>query len=142
MTTIDGDPVAPPLSHPRTDISGWLMFAATVVFLAAMANLLYGLALVAGDDWIVLTPERLVRFNSSTVGTIYLLFGALQGWIGLGVLRGRLWARALGVVSAGLNALAQMAFLSAYPTWSIIVMIVDVMVIYALTVHGDEVAEI
>ncbi|MDY7102315.1 MAG: hypothetical protein S0880_14105 [Actinomycetota bacterium] len=138
--TADHDPAPTVYAPTRPRTSGWLLFAATVTFLAAAANLLYGLALIAGDDWIVLTPEQLIRFNSNAVGTMYLLFGGVQLVVGYGILGGRLWARVLGIAGAGLNALAQMTFLSAYPAWSITVMVVDLLVIYALTVHGDEVA--
>jgi hypothetical protein len=124
---------------PAHDTSGWVVFAATVTFFLAAANLLYGITLLAGDDWIVITPEQLVRFNSTAVGTIYLLFGVFQLAVGFAILRGAFWSRLVGIAGAGLNALAQMAFLSAYPTWSLIIMVVDLLVIYALAVHGDEV---
>jgi hypothetical protein len=137
--TYDAQDLAP--LPPRTT-SGWVLFAATVVFTVALANGLYGITLIAGDDWVVITPERLVRFNSNAVGTIYLIFAAVGAAVGFGILKGKLWARVLGIAGAVLNGLAQMAFLAAYPTWSIIVMVIDLVIIYALTVHGDEVAPI
>lgn len=122
--------------------SGWVVFAGTVTLLAAAANLLYALTLLAKDEWIVIAPEALIRFDLTTVGVIYLIFGALQLFIALGIFHGDLWARILGIVGASLNILAQMAFLSVYPAWSWLVIIVDALVIYGLTVHGDEVAEL
>jgi hypothetical protein len=47
-------------------------------------------------------------------------------------------ARAVAVLLAGLSALVNLAFIEAYPIWSVIVITVDVLVIYALTVHGGE----
>jgi hypothetical protein len=41
-------------------------------------------------------------------------------------------------VLAALNAIAQLAFLSAYPIWATILIALDVLVIWALVVHGDE----
>jgi hypothetical protein len=42
-----------------------------------------------------------------------------------------------GVVLVALNALGQLAFLSAYPIWSVIIIALDVIIIWALVVHGD-----
>jgi uncharacterized protein (DUF983 family) len=57
---------------------------------------------------------------------------------GVGVLAGNLAARIVGVLLAGLSAIANLLFIEAYPIWSIVVITVDVLVIYALTVHGRE----
>ena len=51
---------------------------------------------------------------------------------------GNLAARIVAVVLAGVSALANLAFLPAYPIWSTIVIAVDVLIIYAIVVHGDE----
>jgi hypothetical protein len=37
-----------------------------------------------------------------------------------------------------LSALVNIAFLSAYPIWSTIMIAVDILIIWALTVHGSE----
>ena len=51
---------------------------------------------------------------------------------------GNMAARIVGVVVAGLSALVALAFIEAAPLWGVIVVTVDILVIYALTVHGDE----
>jgi hypothetical protein len=43
----------------------------------------------------------------------------------------------LGIFLASLSLIAQLFFLPAYPNWSIIIMTIDVLVIYGLTVYGD-----
>ena len=45
------------------------------------------------------------------------------------------------IIVAALNVLAQFAFMSVYPAWSWMVIIVNGLIIYGLAVHGDEVAE-
>jgi hypothetical protein len=47
-----------------------------------------------------------------------------------------MWARVVGIIIALLSALANIAFLAAYPIWSTIIIAIDVLVIYALAVHG------
>ena len=45
-----------------------------------------------------------------------------------------------GIVLASVNAIVQLAFIRHFPAWSIIIMALDVIVIYALTVHDSEFA--
>jgi hypothetical protein len=47
-------------------------------------------------------------------------------------------ARVVGVVIACLSALVNLAFIAAYPVWSTIMITIDVIVIYAIIVHGRE----
>ncbi len=39
---------------------------------------------------------------------------------------------------AGFNMVAHLFFIPAYPIWSVIIMIIDALVIYALTIYGDD----
>jgi hypothetical protein len=72
-------------------------------------------------------------------GWTHMLIGVVAVGAGLGVLMGQMWARVVGIVIAVISALANIAFLSAYPVWSTIIIAMDVLVIYALAVHGREV---
>ncbi|MFV2039628.1 MAG: hypothetical protein ACC660_05250 [Acidimicrobiales bacterium] len=122
--------------------SGWVVFSGVVITIAATLNLIYGITLLVNDDWIVLTPQALIRFDLTTVGVIYLIFAAFQFFVAMGVFHGELWARVLAIVGASLGIVAQMAFMSIYPAWSWLVIIIDGLIIYGLAVHGDEVAEL
>lgn len=42
---------------------------------------------------------------------------------------------------AGLSAIVNLAYIAAYPLWSITIIALDVLVIYALAVHGGELKE-
>ena len=69
---------------------------------------------------------------------MHLLLGAAIFVSGMGVLAGNLAARIVGAVLAAFNAIVALLFIEAAPVWGIIVIVVDVLVIYALTVHGRE----
>ena len=58
--------------------------------------------------------------------------------VGIGVFAGQMWARVAGIVVAAVSILVNVAFLPAYPIWIMIVIGIDVLVIYALAVHGKE----
>ena len=57
---------------------------------------------------------------------------------GLGVLSGEFLARIIGVILAGITAIVNFAFIPVYPLWSITVVVIAIVVIYALVAHGKE----
>lgn len=126
---------------PQSSSSGWVIFSGLVVAIAAATNLIAGIALLANDEWVVLSPDALVAFDLTTVGVIYLCFAALQLFVSMGIFHGDLWARVLGIIAASLNAIAQFAFMSLYPSWAWVNLVINGLIIYGLAVHGDEVAE-
>ena len=69
------------------------------------------------------------------------MLGILVAVSGVGVLSGNTAARVVGTLMAMLSAVVNLAFLAAYPLWSIIMITLDVLVILALTVHGSAVRD-
>ncbi len=126
----------------RRSPGGWVVFAAVTVVVSGLSNLVWGLTLLLKGDWIVLTPASILRFDTTTAGVIFILFAIFQFLVGGGILSGELWARFLGILGASMNVVAAMTFMSIYPSWAWLVIIIDGLVIYALTVHGDGVAEL
>jgi hypothetical protein len=59
---------------------------------------------------------------------------------GLAVLAGWLVGRIVAIALAVLSAVANFAFIPYYPFWSIAIIVLDVLVIWALAMHGKEVA--
>jgi hypothetical protein len=57
---------------------------------------------------------------------------------GIGLLAGNSVARVAAVIIAGLSALLNLAFINAYPVYAVVVITLDVIVIYAVVTHGDE----
>jgi len=52
------------------------------------------------------------------------------------IFAGNQFGRIVGLVAAIGNAVIQLGFLAHYPFWSAIIILVDILVIYALAVHG------
>jgi hypothetical protein len=92
------------------------------------------------DDgfYLVRSSGLVVDVNYNVWGTVHLLIGVVLILSGAGVLSGNIVARTVGVVVAAVSALANMAFIGAYPFWSLLIITVDILVIYALIVHGRE----
>ena len=119
--------------------TGWVVFAAFMMMMLGFFQAIEGLVAIFNKGFYQVTPSGLVLSVNFTVwGWVHLLLGALIFVSGIGVLAGNVAARAVAVVLAGLSALLNLVFIEAYPFWSIIIIAVDVLVIYALTVHGGE----
>ena len=54
-------------------------------------------------------------------------------------MNGAVWARIIGVVIAMISIVANLAYANTYPVWAIVAITIDILVIYALTVRGNEV---
>ena len=121
---------------------GWAIFASMLMVLVGGFNIIYGLVGIFDDEHLVVTKTHLLVLDFTTWGWILLVMGVVQVFAALAVFKGRLWGRIVGMIMAGLNAWGQLAFLDAQPVWSALIITVDVLVIYALSVHGREMAAI
>jgi len=54
---------------------------------------------------------------------------------------GQTWARVVAVILVIISAIGQLLLIPAQPWWSIIVIAIEILVIYALIVHGRELRE-
>jgi hypothetical protein len=117
---------------------GWGVFAATMMIIGGGLNAMYGLVAVVNDDWTVWTNRSTVYLDLTTWGWVHIVLGGLVVLAGFGVLSGNIIARTVGVVLAGLSLIANFLFLPVYPLWSLVVITLDVLVIWALTAHGRE----
>jgi len=124
--------------RPRT--SGWVSFAAVVFIIAGVFNFIEGLAFLVEDNWQVLSPEDILVWDLTAWGWILIITGIVQVVVAGGVLGGAVWARALGVFIASLALLVNLISVPIYPLWGITFMVLNFLIIFALVVHGDEVA--
>jgi hypothetical protein len=117
---------------------GWIAFAAIMMFIVGGFNIIDGLAAIFKDEIFVTTSKGILVFDVTAWGWIHLVVGVLQIVVAWFLLRGAVWARMTAVALLALNALEQLAFLGAYPFWATIIIVLDVVVIWAIVVHGDE----
>jgi hypothetical protein len=120
---------------------GWIAFAGIMMILDGIFQFIIGLTAVLNPNYFVVTPTHLLLFNLTAWGWVQMILGALVVLIGASLFSGNMAARVMAVILVGLSAIANLGFISAYPFWSLIVITVDVLVIYALIVHGSELKE-
>jgi hypothetical protein len=117
---------------------GWIWFAGVMMMIGGSLQFMHGLIAAVNDEWVVWGNRGSLYLDLTTWGWVNMIIGLVVFLSGLGVLSGNILARAVGVVLASISLVANFLFLPAYPVWAIVVIALDVLVIYALTVHGRE----
>ena len=115
---------------------GLIIFASVVLAVVGFFNLFYGIAAVANAH-VFAAGAHYVFGGLNSWGWVTLILGVLQLFAAAGVLMGNQLARWFGVAVVGLSALDQMFFLGAYPLWSLMIIAVDVVALYALCAYGS-----
>jgi hypothetical protein len=119
--------------------TGFAMFAGVLMIVAGVWGVLAGFAAILGDDVYVATPDYVYSFDITGWGWIHLILGALVAVAGVGVVQGATWGVVAGIVLASLSALVNFAFIPYYPIWSILIIALDVVIIWALATYRREV---
>jgi hypothetical protein len=138
MQTPAGTSAGPDYGAPSDvrDGSGWLTFAAVMLTIAGVANALWGISALVNDDYF--TADELLFGDLSMWGVFYLLLAAAQlaaAWL---ILRRSAVGALLGIGLVMLHALVALMSIGAYPLWTVIVLAIDGLIVYGLTVHGFE----
>jgi hypothetical protein len=107
-----------------------------------------GIEVIAGltgifntNFYAVTTGGHLVAFDFVTWGWVHLVLGIIVCGAGVALALGQVWAQIVAVIVTVLAAIANLASIGIYPLWSIIALIINGLVIYAITIHGHEVRE-
>jgi hypothetical protein len=118
---------------------GWIAFAATMMILVGSFHVIQGFVALFQDEYFLVGKSGLiVDVDFTTWGWIHVIGGFIIAAAGLALFTGKVWARTIGVIVAMMSAIVNIGFLSAYPIWSSLMIAIDVLVIWALTVHGSE----
>lgn len=128
--------------QPKTsDVSawvGWVYFAGFMLLLVGVFQAIAGLVGLFKNEVYVVAEESLWLLDYTTWGWAHLLLGVFLVAAGAAVMSGKVWGRVVGVIAAGLSLVANFGFVPVYPFWSILMIVVNICVIYALIVHGAD----
>jgi len=118
---------------------GWVFFAGIIMILIGFFHAFEGLIGIFKDHYYLVTKNGLViSVSYTTWGWILLIFGVIVLLAGFGVMTGALWARIVGIIVAGISMIVNLAFFQALPLLAVVIIAMDVVIIYALAVHGGE----
>jgi hypothetical protein len=112
---------------------GIAAFGGVLLVMLGLFQFLEGLSAALKDDVYLATSNYLYSINLSGWGWILMGIGAVAIVVGICVLYGQTWARGTGILIAVLSAVANFAFLPYYPWWSLLMVAINVLVIWALS---------
>ena len=119
--------------------TGWVAFAAVMLVVSGIFSVVQALvALIGPNAYYVVANGSLFLFDVTGWGWWNLVIGLLLILTGWALFSGATWARVVAVIIAVLSALGQLLLIPAQPWWSLVVIAVDILVIYAITAHGRE----
>ena len=113
-----------------------IVFAAALLVTVGIFNLIDGIAAIARSHVFIANAHYVIG-DLRAWGWVALILGVLQVLAAIGVMAGNQAARWFAVAVVGLNAIAQMFFIPAYPFWSLMIIAVDVVALWGLCAYGS-----
>ena len=118
--------------------AGRVVFAATLLLIAGVLNIIYGIGALDEAN-IFVNDKRYIFTDLNTLGWILILLGGLQLSGGLSLISGNTYGRVIGIIAAGLGAIgALLSVGGAYPWWSLGIFFLCVYVLYGILVFGED----
>jgi hypothetical protein len=114
---------------------GIAVFAGVIMIVAGAFEAVEGLAGIVNDEWLVVLPNYIYAFDLTLWGWLHLLVGLALLVIGIFLLRGATWARVAGIIVAAVSAILNFVWLPHSPWWSLMVIAIDILVIWALAAY-------
>lgn len=121
---------------------GWIGFASFMLLLGGAFSVIAGF---------VALFKHTVVFNAATNnawvmsydqwGWIHILIGILAILAAGSLMSGGVYGRTIAVLIAFVGAVANMAFVPIYPFWALLLVTVNILIIWAVLVHGSEVKQ-
>lgn len=115
---------------------GLVFFAAIMLLVVGLFNVIDGIAAIANSH-VFVANAHYVFGDLRAWGWVVLILGLLQLLAGGGVMVGNQAARWFGIAVIGLNLVAQLFFIPAYPFWALTIIAFDVFALYGLCVYGS-----
>ena len=114
---------------------GWVVFAGIMLSILGILNIVYGIAAIDKSAFFTANAKYVIT-DLNTWGWFVLVVGGVQFLAAFGIWAGSEWGRWVGIISAGVNAIVQMFFISGQPLLSVSLFAVDILVIYGLVAYG------
>lgn len=110
--------------------------AGVLMVLSGVMHVIQGIVALANDEFFVYGGDYVFKFDTTAWGWFHLVAGSIIALAGIALFRASVWARVVAVVVACLSVITSFVWMPFYPLWSVIVIVFDVFVIWAVTAHG------
>ena len=120
--------------------TGWIGFAGLLMLIIGSIDFFEGLIAVIRKEYYAFTSQGIIIFNTTTWGWLAMIFGVVLFLVGLGLVSGAGWARWTAIVLIVVNLLGQIGWVgsSQYPIWSLTMVALQIIVLFALTARWSD----
>ena len=114
------------------------MFAAILLLIAGVLNVIYGIAAISDGDFFSNTSY--VVFGLGFWGWVTLIIGLVQLTGGYSLFSGGVYGRTIGIIGATIGAVESLLSVGgSYPFWSLGIFALCLIVLHGLIVYGEPV---
>ena len=118
--------------------AGRVIFAATLLLIAGILNIIYGIGAL-DDANIFVNDQRYILTNLNTLGWVLIVLGVIQLAGGFSLMAGNTFGRVIGIIGGSLGAIAALLSIGGnYPWWSLAIFFLCVYIVWGIIVYGDE----
>ncbi|AZG47416.1 DUF7144 family membrane protein [Gordonia insulae] len=107
--------------------------AGALLLVGGILGLLQGISAVAKDDVFVAGPEYVYKLSLTGWGWIHIIVSLVAIAIAIGLFTGATWSRVAAIIIASLSIIVNFLWLPYYPWWSILVIAIDIVIIWAVS---------
>jgi hypothetical protein len=115
---------------------GLTAFAAVLMTLLGLAHILQGVAAISNGAFYVENPGYVFAADVTTWGWLHILGGIIITLASFWLLVGDPYARVVAVVVAVVSGIGNFLSIPYYPVWSIVLIALDFLIIWAVTSYG------
>lgn len=120
---------------------GFIVLASVLLCISGTFNILTGLVAVFSDKIYVQGSAATIALDVTGWGWFHVFWGLVLFATGLALYAGATWARVVAIFVVAINMVTQLMQMPAYPLWSLVILTLDLLVIWAVIVHGDEIRD-
>lgn len=128
-------------STARAWAVGGVIFAASMMIMLGIWQIIVGFAALVEDEFFLATPNYTYEIDTTAWGWIHLSIGVIVTLTGFFLFTGATAARVIGIILASLSAIANFLFLPYYPLWALVIIAINIFVIWALASAGSRPVE-
>jgi hypothetical protein len=121
---------------------GWIGFASFLLLFTGFFHVIEGIADLARHTVFVHAGGNVWVLDYNKWGWINIVGGILLITAATSLMKGGLWGRIFASFVLVISMLVSVGQIPIYPIWSILILIVDAFILYAITVHGNEVKKL
>jgi hypothetical protein len=117
---------------------GFILFAGVMMLMMAAFSFFQGLAAVIRSDFYVVVPNYAFQVDTTVWGWTQIVLSLIVGAAGVFLFFGKLWARIIAIIVALVSAVVNFLSIPYYPVWSVLIVVLNILVIWAIAWHGRE----